>query len=40
MDEKSIVGEAFKKLAQSVAQQIAIRNASLEPTKIVEIKHT
>ena len=40
LDEKSIVGEAFMELAQSVAQQIAIRNASLEPTKIVEIKHT
>jgi len=40
MDEKSIIGTAFMELAQNVAQQIAIRNASLEPTKIVEIKHT
>jgi ATP-binding protein involved in chromosome partitioning len=34
------VGQAFDKLAQNVAQQLAIRNAKLEPTKIVEIKHT
>ena len=40
MDEKSIIGTAFMELAQNVAQQIAIRNSSLEPTKIVEIKHT
>ena len=40
MDEKSIIGKAFMELAQNVAQQIAIRNANLEPTKIVEIKHT
>lgn len=40
MDDKSVVGQAFTELAQSVAQQIAIRNAKLEPTKIVEIKHT
>lgn len=34
------IGKAFDKLASNVAQQIAIRNAKLEPTKIVEIKHT
>jgi ATP-binding protein involved in chromosome partitioning len=39
MDEHSIIGRAFMALAQSVAQQVAIRNASLEPTKIVEIKN-
>lgn len=37
LDGSSIVGKAFDDLAQSVAQQIAIRNANLEPTKIVEI---
>jgi len=37
---ETIVGQAFDKLAQNVAQQLAIRNAELEPTKIVEIKHT
>jgi len=40
LDGKSAMGKAFDKLAASVAQQIAIRNAQLEPTKIVEIKHT
>jgi len=40
LDEKSPAGRAFLDLAQNVAQQIAIRNANLEPTKIVEIKHT
>jgi ATP-binding protein involved in chromosome partitioning len=34
----SEISEEFKKLAESVAQQIAIRNASLEKTNIVEIK--
>ena len=36
----SPVGSAFDQLAANVAQQIAIRNASQEPTRIVEIKHT
>ncbi|MBN2175751.1 MAG: Mrp/NBP35 family ATP-binding protein [Bacteroidales bacterium] len=40
LDENSIIGKAFADLAANVAQQIAIRNANLEPTKIVEIKHT
>lgn len=40
LDKESLIGEAFDKLAQRVAQQIAIRNAQQEPTKIVEIKHT
>jgi len=40
LDGNSPVGKAFDELAASVAQQIAIRNANLEPTKIVEIKHT
>ncbi|MDO9256503.1 MAG: Mrp/NBP35 family ATP-binding protein [Bacteroidales bacterium] len=32
------VALAFRQLAESVAQQIAIRNANLDPTQIVEIK--
>jgi len=39
LDPESITGRAFHELAQSTAQQIAIRNANLEPTKIVEIKN-
>lgn len=38
LKQDSIVGKAFQELAQNLAQQIAIRNANLEPTKIVEIK--
>ncbi len=33
-----VSAEAFKKLAEELARQVAIRNASLEQTKIVEIK--
>lgn len=40
LDGSSVVGKAFDQLAQSVAQQIAIRNANLAPTKIVEITTT
>jgi ATP-binding protein involved in chromosome partitioning len=40
LDGTTPVGMAFDRLAASVAQQIAIRNANLEPTKIVEIKHS
>jgi len=40
LNPNSITGKAFKELAEHVAQQIAIRNANLDPTKIVEIKHT
>ncbi|MBX9850474.1 MAG: Mrp/NBP35 family ATP-binding protein [Cytophagaceae bacterium] len=32
-----ITAEAFKKIAETVAQQVAIRNAGMEPTKTVEI---
>ena len=39
LDENTIVGNAFKSLAQKVAQQVAIRNAEKQSTKIVEIKH-
>ncbi|MFC2100538.1 Mrp/NBP35 family ATP-binding protein [Bacteroidota bacterium] len=37
LDDKSPVAKAFKELAQNIAQQIAIRNAFLAPTKIVEM---
>jgi ATP-binding protein involved in chromosome partitioning len=40
LDDSSLIAQAFDQLAASVAQQIAIRNANQEPTKIVEIKHT
>ncbi|MEZ5198165.1 MAG: Mrp/NBP35 family ATP-binding protein [Bacteroidales bacterium] len=40
LDENSPVSKAFFELAQNVAQQVAIRNANMEPTRIVEIKHT
>ena len=40
LDGSTVIGEAFDKLAQNVAQQVAIRNAKYEATKIVEIKHT
>ncbi len=35
----SIEGKAFMQLAENVAQQIAIRNASISPTKVVELKN-
>jgi ATP-binding protein involved in chromosome partitioning len=38
LDATSPVALAFRQLAESVAQQIAIRNASMDPTQIVEIK--
>lgn len=38
MDDASPVAIAFRKLAEKVAQQVAIRNATLEATKVVEIK--
>ncbi|OQX75360.1 MAG: MRP family ATP-binding protein [Bacteroidetes bacterium 4484_249] len=37
LENNTPVAKAFLELAQNVAQQIAIRNATLEPTKIVEI---
>ena len=36
LDENSPTGKAFMELAKSVAQQIAIRNATMQPTKKVE----
>jgi ATP-binding protein involved in chromosome partitioning len=38
LDETSPVHDAFIKLAENVAQQISIRNNTMEPTKKVEIK--
>lgn len=37
LDVNDPVGKAFVELGNNVAQQVAIRNANLEPTKIVEI---
>ncbi len=39
LGENNAVSDAFRDLAQNVAQQVAIRNSLLDPTKIVEIKH-
>jgi ATP-binding protein involved in chromosome partitioning len=36
-DEGSLTGRAFADLAQEVARQVGIRNASAEPTQIVQI---
>lgn len=38
MDEDTIAGKAFKETAKELARQIAIRNASLQKSKEVEIK--
>jgi ATP-binding protein involved in chromosome partitioning len=38
LKENSIIRNSFLELAQNVARQIAIRNATLDKTKIVEIK--
>jgi ATP-binding protein involved in chromosome partitioning len=40
MEDDTIVSNAFLELAQNLARQIAIRNATLDPTKIVEIKYS
>lgn len=37
LDFSSPVSEAFRQLAENTAQQVAIRNATIEATKIVEI---
>jgi ATP-binding protein involved in chromosome partitioning len=39
LDEGNASKEIFSKLAQNVARNISIRNADLEPTKIVEIQY-
>ena len=38
LDDNSPVSMAFKELAETVVRQVAIRNATLEPTQIVEVK--
>ena len=38
MDDEPITKDAFVNLAKRVAQNIAIRNASLEPTKVVQMQ--
>ncbi len=40
LNEDSIVGKAFLEMADKVADQVAKRNATLDPTKKVEIKPT
>ena len=37
-EEDKITQDAFTKLSQNIAQNLSIRNANLDPTKIVEIK--
>ncbi len=39
LDDESLTREIFTTLTQKVARNISIRNADLEPTKIVEITH-
>ncbi|MCK4678563.1 MAG: Mrp/NBP35 family ATP-binding protein [Bacteroidales bacterium] len=38
LDDTSLIGKAFEKMAGNIAQQVAIRNATMEPTKKVEMK--
>ncbi len=38
LDDNTLIGKAFKEMAGNIAQQVAIRNATIEPTKKVEIK--
>ncbi|GAA4461261.1 Mrp/NBP35 family ATP-binding protein [Nemorincola caseinilytica] len=37
IDDEQVTKKAFAELAQNVARNIAIRNASLEPTKVVQV---
>jgi len=39
LDDASAVGQAFLELARTTAQQVAIRNATLEPTRKVETQN-
>ena len=36
-DDSSAVGQAFRQLAETFAQQVSIRNSKMEPTKVVEL---
>lgn len=38
MDDEPVAKAAFTKITREIARQISIRNANLDPTKIVEIK--
>ncbi|MCK5838806.1 MAG: P-loop NTPase, partial [Bacteroidales bacterium] len=38
LDDNSLIGKAFKEMTGNIAQQVAIRNATMEPTKKVEMK--
>ncbi len=38
LDDTSLIGKAFEEMAGNIAQQVAIRNATMEPTKKVEMK--
>jgi ATP-binding protein involved in chromosome partitioning len=38
LDDNSIAGEAFLEMARKVAQNVSIRNANLEPTKVVQMQ--
>ena len=37
LDNNSPVAKAFMDLAENTAQQVAIRNANIQPTKVVEV---
>ncbi len=39
LDDESLTKEIFTTLTQKIARNISIRNADLEPTKVVEITH-
>ena len=38
IDDEAVSKKAFAELARNVARNVAIRNADLEPTKVVEMK--
>ena len=37
LDDDAVAKEAFLEMAQKVAQNIAIRNTNLDPTKVVQM---
>lgn len=37
LDDESVTQEIFKELAQNVARNVSIRNANLEPTKVLQV---
>ena len=39
LDDESITQNIFEQLAQNVARNVSLRNANLQPTKIVEIQY-